>query len=120
MFVAYGLAGVLRKLDGFGQGVELKIDGKDRSQSLIGSFISVAMIFLALYLSLDTLMDYFNQTNPHISSSIEYSSQNLTINYTNFFFGISFYYPLKKHNIGKGGTLTKPKKMIFIAHPNLL
>ena len=90
MFLAFGLASYLRNLDGFGQNVALKIDGQDESKSLLGSLISIAMISMAFYLSFGTLLDYINQTNPSVSSSVDYSAQNLTINYTNFFFGISF------------------------------
>ena len=95
MFIAFGLAGLLTKLDGFGEQVKLKLNGKDEKKTLIGAFISLAMYALVLYLSFDTLLDYINQTNPNIVTSIDYGTQNLTIDYKNFFFGLSFYYPSK-------------------------
>jgi len=95
MFLAFGLAGVLTKLDNFGQSVSLNLNGKDEKKSLIGAFISLGMYALTLYLSFSTLLDYIYQTNPVIHTSIEYDAQNLTMDYKNFFFGLSFYYPLK-------------------------
>ena len=95
MFFAYGLASFLRGYDKFGQNVVLKINGNDEIKSLLGAAITFSMMALAISLSFGTLLDYINQTNPTISTSIDYSSQNLTINYTNFFFGISFFYPLR-------------------------
>lgn len=84
------------KFDGFGATVNLQIHGDKNDKNLLGAFISIGMLALSLALSFNTFLQFVNGTNPTITSSLEYSTQNLTINYTNFFFGISFFQPLKE------------------------
>lgn len=84
-----------KELDLYAQNVELKIQGDPENKLLIGAFITVITSLLSIILTFPTFLDYTNRTNPGISTSIQYSTPNLTIDYTNFFFGISFFYPLK-------------------------
>ena len=82
-------------LDGYAHKVELKIEGDPENKLFLGALITIFTSMLALILTFPTFLEYTNQTNPEILSSIEYATPNLTIDYENFFFGISFFYPLK-------------------------
>jgi hypothetical protein len=81
--------------DGFAQKVELKIQGESENKLLIGSLITIFTTLLSIILTLPTFLQFVNKTNPEITTSIQYATQNLTIDYSNFFFGLSFFYPLK-------------------------
>lgn len=85
----------ITKFDGFGATVNLQIFGDKNDKNLLGAAISIGMLALSIALSFSTFLEFVNGTNPTISSSVEYSTQNLTINYTNFFFGISFFEPYR-------------------------
>jgi len=84
-----------QKFDGFGASVNLQIDGDKNEKNLLGAGISIGMLAISIALSFSTFLQFVNGTNPSITGNIEYANQNLTINYTNFFFGISFFKPLK-------------------------
>lgn len=87
----------LTKFDGYGAPIGLTLHGEGDVKSFIGAMISILMIVLSLVFSLSTFMDYVNETNPSVSTAIQYGTPNLTFDYDNFFFAISFYQP--KDNI---------------------
>ena len=84
-----------KNLDLYAQNVELKIQGDSENKLLLGAFITVFTSLLSIILTFPSFLDYTNKTNPEITTSIQYATPNLTIDYSNFFFGISFFYPLK-------------------------
>lgn len=84
-----------QNFDGFGATINLKIYGDKNDKNMLGAAISIGMLALSIALSFTTFLEYANGTNPTISNSLEYSTQNLTINHTNFFFGISFFEPFR-------------------------
>lgn len=84
----------VRKFDGFGAKISLRLHGDEDVKNLLGALISVAMLLASLLMSASTFLDYVYKTNPVVTTSMTYGAKNLTFNHDNFFMAISFYSPL--------------------------
>lgn len=87
------IVNTLSSIDMFGESVNLKLNGDNSHKSFIGALVTIAAVVLSIVNTIPSFTNYIYQTNPTISSTITYGNQNLTFNYTNFFFGISFFSP---------------------------
>jgi hypothetical protein len=106
----------VRKFDGFGAKISLRLHGDEDVKNLLGALISVVMLLASLLLSASTFLDFVYKTNPTVTTSVSYGAKNLTFNHDNFFMAISFYTPLS--NLSKvrsaGNSTNDYAKMRYI------
>ncbi len=87
---------IIKKFDGFGASVNLQVNGDKDDKNIIGAILSILLFSISISLSYSTFERFFNATHPTITTNIEYSTHNLTINHENFYFALSFFKPFKE------------------------
>ena len=84
-----------KSIDMYGTGSQIGIRGAIKSNSVLGSIITLAALFASIYLTSETIGDMFNQTNPTISKDIVFDIHKLQINSTSLNISLAFFKPLR-------------------------
>jgi hypothetical protein len=63
----HNLTRIIKNIDLFGQGIELRIDKFSKSKTIIGGLLTIIMFLMLLFMFYITSEDVFNKTNPNIS-----------------------------------------------------
>jgi hypothetical protein len=82
----------LKILDIFGKPVQLGLNGQTSSKSIICAFVSTVAILLSLLMTLPTLENFIYDQNHLLSRETVYGIENITLDSSNFFLALSFYY----------------------------
>lgn len=86
---------VLTTLDLYGSPVYLTSNGRSKTKSYIGAFLTLCTIGAALGLTGTKFSDYVNGTNPTVTYTTLYGNSELQFNSSNLYMNISFYYPIE-------------------------
>ena len=85
-----------KSLDMYGTGSKIGIRGAEKSNSVLGSIITLIAIFASLYLTSSSISDMVNKTNPTITRESDYDIHELQINSSSLNISFSFFKPLNQ------------------------
>jgi hypothetical protein len=81
---------VIKNMDLFGQGIELRIDKFSKSKTIFGGLLTIIMIFMLFFMFYITSQDVFNKTNPKISLEQQVNKELSPLNLDKNTFPLSF------------------------------
>lgn len=88
------LGGIIRPFDSNGFPVTLLIKGDSDVKNVWGGLISLFTIFISVFLSIDTLKDYWSNTNPTVTTNTDYNLDQSIFNQSTFYMAVSFFAPV--------------------------
>lgn len=86
----HNLTRIIKNIDLFGQGIELRIEKFSKSKTIIGGLLTIIMFLMLLFMFYITSEDVFNKTNPNISVEQQVNKELLPIILDKNTFPLSF------------------------------
>jgi hypothetical protein len=104
-------------LDRYGTSVGLELNYKMSHKNFLGALITILTIGASLYLTSEIFSDFLNFRKPTVWGSTEYDLKSIDFNFSNFYFAVSFYDPVKSDTVGAG---IKPNNYTSMKYINQL
>jgi len=85
------ISNTIQSFDSFPVPVSLLIKGESDVKNFFGGLLTLISFIWSLYLTWDTIVDFYFSTNPTVVTNIEYDVDEDTLNGENFFVSLSFF-----------------------------
>ena len=86
-----------KSLDMYGTGSQIGIRGTEKSNSVLGSIITLCALFASIYLTSESFGNMVNQTNPTITRETLFNIHKLQVDSSSLSISLAFFKPLNNN-----------------------